>query len=105
MAAIFQAIFSNAFSCIKMYKFQIKISLKFVPKVPINNIPAMVQIMAWHWLGDKSLSELMMVCEQMHIYTSLELNELTQKTGWCKILWNKNLLNIYTGYSYTKRLM
>ena len=26
----------------------IKISLKFVPKVPISNIPALVQIMAWH---------------------------------------------------------
>ena len=25
----------------------IKISLKFVPKDPINNIPALVQIMAW----------------------------------------------------------
>ena len=30
----------------------LKISLIFVPKhakVPINNIPALVQIMAWHW--------------------------------------------------------
>ena len=25
----------------------IKISLKFVPKGPINNIPALVQVMAW----------------------------------------------------------
>ena len=25
----------------------IKISMKFVPKGPINNIPALVQIMAW----------------------------------------------------------
>ena len=24
-----------------------KKSLKFVPKVPINNIPALIQIMAW----------------------------------------------------------
>ena len=31
----------------------IKISLKFVPKVPINNIPALVQIMAWHRPGGK----------------------------------------------------
>ena len=38
----------------------IKISLKFVPKVPINNIPALVQIMAWHRTGDKPLSEPMM---------------------------------------------
>ena len=36
-------------------------SLKFVPKGPINNIPALVQIMAWCWPGDKPLSEPMMV--------------------------------------------
>ena len=39
---------------------QIKISLKFVPKGPINNIPALVQIMAWCRIGDKPLSEPMM---------------------------------------------
>ena len=39
----------------------IKISLKCVPKVRINNIPALVQIMAWHHPGDKPLSEPMMV--------------------------------------------
>ena len=38
----------------------IKISLKFVPKGPINNIPALVQIMAWRWTGNKPLSEPMM---------------------------------------------
>ena len=31
----------------------LKISLKFVPKFRINNIPALVQIIAWHCLGDK----------------------------------------------------
>ena len=35
----------------------IKISLKLVPKGSINNTPALVQIMAWHWAGDKPLSE------------------------------------------------
>ena len=48
MAAISQTTRSN------------KISLKFVPKGPINNIPALVQIMAWLWSGDKPLSEPMM---------------------------------------------
>ena len=38
-----------------------KISFKFVPKVPINNIPALVHIMAWRRSGDKPLSEPMMV--------------------------------------------
>ena len=39
----------------------IKISLKLVPKGPINNIPALVQIMAWGGPGDKPLSEPMLV--------------------------------------------
>ena len=45
----------------------IKISMKFVPKGPINNIPALVQIMAWGRPGDKPLSELMMVNLTTHI--------------------------------------
>ena len=39
----------------------LKFSLKFVPKVRINNIPALVQIMAWHRQGNNPLSDLMMV--------------------------------------------
>ena len=35
----------------------IKISLKFVAKGQINNIPALVQIMAWRRPGDMQLSE------------------------------------------------
>ena len=47
----------------------IKISLKFVPKGSINNIPALVQIMAWRRPGDKPvwLSEPMMVHSPTHI--------------------------------------
>ena len=48
-------------------RISIKISLKFVPKGPINNIPALVQIMAWHRSGDKPLSEPMMVSLLTHI--------------------------------------
>ena len=40
--------------------FSIKISLKIVPKSPMNNIPALIQIMAWRPSGDKPLSEPMM---------------------------------------------
>ena len=43
------------------------ISPKFVPEGPINNIPALVQIMAWRRPGDKPLSEPMMVSLPMHI--------------------------------------
>ena len=45
----------------------IKISMKFVPKGPINIIPALVQIMAWRRPGDKPLSEPMMVSLTTHI--------------------------------------
>ena len=45
----------------------IKISLKFVPKGPINNIPALVQIMAWRRPGDKPLSEALMDNLPTHI--------------------------------------
>ena len=45
----------------------IKISLRFVPKVPINTIPVLVQILAWRRSGDKPLSEPMMVSLLTHI--------------------------------------
>ena len=45
----------------------IKISLKFVPKCPIDNIPALLQIMAWRRPGDKPLSEAMTVSLLTHI--------------------------------------
>ena len=49
---IFRCIFVNEKFCILM-----KISLKFVPKGPIDNNPALVQIMAWRRIGVKPLSE------------------------------------------------
>ena len=45
----------------------INISLKFVPWGPINNIPTLVQIMAWRWPDDKPLSKPMMVRLLTHI--------------------------------------
>ena len=45
----------------KCYDFTKKKSLQFVHKGPINNIPALVQIMAWRLVGAKPLSEPMMV--------------------------------------------
>ena len=40
MAAIFQTTLSNEFSWMLMYEFPLKNALKFVPRCPINNIPA-----------------------------------------------------------------
>ena len=54
----------NTFKCIFLnenVRISITISLKFVRKGPINNIPALVQIMAWRRPGDKPLSEPMLV--------------------------------------------
>ena len=54
----------DIFKCILMNEnkiISIQISLKFVPKVPINNIPVFVQIMTWRRPGDKPLSEPMVV--------------------------------------------
>ena len=45
----------------------IKISLKFVPRGPISNIPALVHIMTWRRPGDKPLSEAMTVNLLTHI--------------------------------------
>ena len=45
----------------------INISLKFVPRGPINNIPTLFQVMAWRRPGDKPLSEPMMVRLPTHI--------------------------------------
>ena len=52
---IFRCIFLN-----ENVQISIKISLRFVPKSPINNIPALVQIMAWHQTGYRPLSEAIM---------------------------------------------
>ena len=45
----------------------INISLKFVPRGPMNNIPTLLRVMAWRRPGDKPLSEPMMVRLTTHI--------------------------------------
>ena len=59
---IFKCIFLNENIWISL-----KISLNFVPNGRIDNIPALVQIMAWHRPGDKPLSEPMIVSLPTHI--------------------------------------
>ena len=48
-------------------RISINISLKFVTKGLINNIPALVQIMAWRLPGDKLIYEPMMVRLPTHV--------------------------------------
>ena len=50
------------------------ITLKFVPKGQINNIPALRQIMAWRQPGDKPLSEPMMFSLLMHMNKSASIS-------------------------------
>ena len=82
---IFKCIFLNENACISL-----KISLEFVPKVRINNIPALVQIMAWRRPGDKPLSEPMVVSLTTHICVT--------RPQWVKIA------NGYINISSTNRL-
>ena len=74
---IFQCIFRNENVWIST-----KTSQKFVPEFQINNIPAMVQIMAWHQLGNKPLSEVMMVRLLTHMCVT-RLQWVSQFTPFC----------------------
>ena len=67
----------------------ITISLKFVPKCPNNNMPALVQIMTWRRPGDKPLSEPMLVGSLTHICVT---RPQWIKTNWCSLsLFNVSL--------------
>ena len=77
MTAILQTKLKRRFFFNENTRISIDISLKLVPKGPINNSPALVQIMAWrrpqatsHYLNQLLLND-------WHIYVSLGLNELT----------------------------
>ena len=51
------------FKCIFFYengKIPIRISLNLFPRSPIDYNPALRQVMAWHWRGNKSLPEPML---------------------------------------------
>ena len=78
MADIFQMTFSNVFFLNENIWISNTISLKFVPKGPIDNNTALVQIMAWRYTGNKTSSEPMMA-EISGTYPSLSLNELRLK--------------------------
>ena len=71
---IFKCIFLNENVWIS-----IKISLKFVPKGPVDNFPALVHIMAWRRPGDKPLSEPMIVSLLTHICVT--------RPQWVNSLW------------------
>ena len=60
----------DSFKCIFLNEnawISLQISLKFIPKGPMNKILSLVWIMAWRRPGDKPLSEPMMVSLPTHI--------------------------------------
>ena len=94
---IFKGFFLNENEWISL-----KISLKFVSKVRINNIPALVQIMAWRRPGDKPLSIPMMVSLLTHLCVSrpqLVKGENTQY--WINHAWH----NTYSQLHATKSVL
>ena len=81
---------------------RLKISLKFIPKGPINNKPALVPIVAWRQTGNKPLSEPMMVDLLMHIcitrlqWVNILIYELVYDMRWVDILLHVlNFQNVY----------
>ena len=84
MAAILA---DDNFKCIFLNendRIPIRISLHFVPKSPINNKPAFVQVMAWRRTGNKPLPELMLTPVYWRIYAALGGDELiTSDNGLC----------------------
>ena len=60
--------------------------MKFVPKGQVNNILAVVQIMAWHRPDDKPLSEPMMVSLLTHIICVTRRQWINNGDGWTFVL-------------------
>ena len=70
----------------------LKSPLKFIPRGPFNNIPALVQIMACRRPGNKPLSESMLVFVPTHICVT--------RPQWVKMylyryIWNRLLVILY----------
>ena len=78
----------------------IKISQKFVPQGPINNIPALVQIMTCCRPGDKPLSWPMMVRLQTHICVTRPQWVNLDFTGNAKDI---NCWNVHNAHVITPR--
>ena len=83
----------DIFKCIFL-----NISLKFVPKGPINNIPALLQMMAWRRPGDKPLYETVLVSLLTHICITRPqwVNSLAL-IGRCRCNLKSSISNLFQG--------
>ena len=102
MAAFSQTTLWNAFFFNENTRISIKVSLKFVPKGPINNIPALVQIMDWRWSGGKPLSEPMMISLLTHICVT---RPQWVKALFCNVFCVRKTNNPVTHVLYVTRLV
>ena len=62
----------------------IKFSLKFVLNNPVNNIPALVQIMAWCWPGNRPLPDPIMLSSLAYICVT--------RPQWVYYIWDSLVL-------------
>ena len=103
---IFKCIFVN-----KNVWISIKISLKFVPRVWINNIPALVKIMAWRRPGDKPLSEpnvesfLTHICFTRPQWDNINVVQSVYATNLWLLIFFEPLLHITTAYAIKRAVM
>ena len=89
---IYRHFADDIFKCIFLSEnvwFSLKISLTCVPKVPIDNIPPLVQIIAWRRLRHRRLSVPMMVKLLTHITESIHGYSIREEnyTYKCNIPW------------------
>ena len=84
MTDTFKGIFLN-----ESVRISIEIPLKFSPKCSINNIPSLVQIMAWRRPGGKPLSEPMMVSLLTNICIT---RPQLVKVGWTEGFYRKIIM-------------
>ena len=68
MVTIFLMPFSNAFSSMKLYEYHLRFHWSLFLRM--NNIPSLVQIMAWWHIGNKPLSTPIMVSLLTHIWVT-----------------------------------
>ena len=73
----------------------LKISLKFVAKLRIDNIQALIQIMAWRRPGEKPLSEPMLVSSLTHICIT-QPQWVKRNSAWQEL---NTELSIYTWHA------
>ena len=71
-------------------RIQIQISLRFVPRSPLDSKPAVIQVMARHRTGDKPLSEPMMTqFTDAYIYAALWEEESTNPLWPSDAIWQQ----------------